>query len=178
VGGAAAIGEHRAAGATYVNVVFGQIARNSRRVGMDTPVRLDLGEGCVGTKRVLQQRSRPGITRGYGQAGPRRVALPRHITQRRTDPQPPPRSGRGGGNSEIMNGGCAERALWNSSWRRRSGAILRGLPGARKKRPQAVKSSHLTHRRPGKIEEKRHSGDTAHELIAADRDLPISPKPP
>jgi len=121
VGGAVAIGEDCVRSATYVNVIFWQLSRNSGRAGTDSVVGLDLGEGCVGTRRTLCRREPSPSPRGSGRsrrdvasaddrAGPRRVALPRHLTRRRSDPQPPC-SGRGGGNSGIIKGGCAERPV-------------------------------------------------------------------
>jgi hypothetical protein len=122
VGGAIAIEEDRDLGVTYVDAIFWQFARNSTRTSVDSMAGLDSGEGCVGTRRALCRRdpspsrqglgrSRRDVRRGDGRAGPRRFALPRHLTRRHRDPQPQ-RPGRADRNSEKINGGRAEREVY------------------------------------------------------------------
>ena len=124
VGGAIAIEEDHDLGATYVDAIFWQFSRNSTRTSVDSMAGLDSGEGCVGTRRALWRRypspsrrgpgrSRRDVRRGDGRAGPRRFALPRHLTRRHRDPQPS-RPGRADRNSEKINAGRAERGLYCS----------------------------------------------------------------
>jgi hypothetical protein len=79
---------------------------------------LEAGESCgdlnyhyrrVG-ESLLGRSQQDALRDDDGQLGPRQLPLPRHITHRRSNP-PSPCSGRGGGNSEIINAARAENAL-------------------------------------------------------------------